>query len=79
MNTRLIIVMCIGPIFTGHQPCVAMALEGPCAQLAQALGLHRDSHGLKMYPVVREERQRVFWTQCSQHPGRKAWPGRPAC
>lgn len=34
---------------------------GACAQLAQALGLHRDTHGLRLHPVVREERLKVFW------------------
>jgi hypothetical protein len=36
-------------------------LMGACAQMAQALGLHRDSHTLKLDPVVREERIKVFW------------------
>ena len=34
---------------------------GACAQMAQALGLHRDSHALNLQPIVREERIKVFW------------------
>ena len=34
---------------------------GACAHMAQALGLHRDYHALKMDPIVREERKKVFW------------------
>jgi hypothetical protein len=34
---------------------------GACAQMAQALGLHRDSHALNLSPIVREERIKVFW------------------
>lgn len=34
---------------------------GACAQLAQALGLHRDHHDSKVDPIVREERINVFW------------------
>jgi hypothetical protein len=34
---------------------------GACAQMAQALGLHRDSHGLHLKPMLREERLKVFW------------------
>ena len=34
---------------------------GACAQMAQALGLHRDSHTLRLEPAAREERIKVFW------------------
>jgi hypothetical protein len=34
---------------------------GSCAQMAQALGLHRDSHTLKLDSIIREERIKVFW------------------
>lgn len=34
---------------------------GACAQMAQALGLHRDCHTLSLPPIVREERIKVFW------------------
>lgn len=34
---------------------------GSCAQLAQALGLHRESHRIIIDPIVREERLNVFW------------------
>jgi hypothetical protein len=36
-------------------------LMGACAQMAQALGLHRDSHALNLSPIVRAERIKVFW------------------
>jgi hypothetical protein len=36
-------------------------LMGACAQMAQALGLHRDSHAMSLQPIVREERIKVFW------------------
>jgi hypothetical protein len=36
-------------------------LMGACAQMVQALGLHRDYHALNLQPIVREERLKVFW------------------
>lgn len=34
---------------------------GACAQMAQALGLHRDSRAMNLEPITRDERLRVFW------------------